>query len=270
MNDTATPATTDNRQLRLGLMLAAWLSLAAGLFMGLLALAGPVAVWLGLTNFQMGFGLLQIVNAWANWVAGITLLLAIAIFFAARARNIGSGQRLAGLALVGTIIAGLSWYVPETFRPPEGTPPIHDIATDPDDPLDYIAIASLRAEAPNNMDYGIMANDDAMTPENHRRLQREAYPDIVPQRFDASVGEVYERALAAAESLGWEIVSADPGAARIEATDTTFWFRFKDDVVIEITPDGNGAVLNARSLSRVGRSDVGKNAARLREFFALL
>ena len=270
MNDTDSIASGDNRQLRLGLMVAAWVGLAAGLILGLLALAGPLAVWLGLANFQLGFGLLRIVNTWADWITGLTLVLAIAIFTIARLRDIEKGPQLAGLALVGTIIAGLSWYIPETFRPPAGTPAIHDIATDPDDPLQYIAIAPLRAGAPNNMDYGIMANDPEMTPEEHRRLQREAYPDIVPQRFDEPVSEVYARALAAAESLGWEIVSADPEAARIEATDTTFWFRFKDDVVIEIMPDGNGSVLQARSLSRVGRSDVGKNAARLREFFALL
>jgi len=270
MNDTGSTVSEDNRQLRLGLMVLAWAGLAAGLLMGLLALAGPIAVWLGLANFQMGFGLLQIVNAWADLIAGITVVLAIAIFAVARLRNIEAGPQLAGLALVGTLVAGLSWYVPETFRPPAGTPPIHDIATDPDDPLQYVGIAPLRAGAPNNMEYGVMANDPDMTPERHRQLQREAYPDIVPQRFDEPVADVYARALAAAEEMGWEIVSADAAAARIEATDTTFWFRFKDDVVIEITPDGNGSVLQARSLSRVGRSDVGKNASRLREFFALL
>jgi uncharacterized protein (DUF1499 family) len=72
------------------------------------------------------------------------------------------------------------------------------------------------------------------------------------------------------ETLGWELVAAVPEEGRIEATDTTFWFRFKDDVVIYITREGNEAVLNARSLSRVGGGDLGKNAGRLREFFALL
>ena len=77
-------------------------------------------------------------------------------------------------------------------------------------------------------------------------------------------------ALAAANNLGWEIVATEPAEGRIEATDTTFWFRFKDDIVIRIRPDGTGTILDARSVSRVGRSDVGKNAARLRMFFAEL
>jgi uncharacterized protein (DUF1499 family) len=71
--------------------------------------------------------------------------------------------------------------------------------------------------------------------------------------------------------MGWELVDSDPGTGRIEATDTTFWFRFKDDVVIQVGRNSAGETeLQARSLSRVGRSDVGKNAERLREFFALM
>jgi len=262
-------AGTSEQGLKFTLTIAAVICLLAGLAMGLLAIAGPFAVWLGMADFRMGFGLLQTVNGWADWIAILSVLVGIGIIALGKAKSLQQAGKLGGIALAGAAVAALSWYIPETFRPPEGTPAIHDIATNPDDPLQYIAIAPLRADAANNMEYGVMAGTE-MTPAEHRRLQREAYPDIVPQRFEAPVGEVYERALSAAESLGWEIVDADPQAARIEATDTTFWFRFKDDVVIEITEDGNGSVLNARSLSRVGRSDVGKNSARLREFFALL
>ncbi len=265
MSDSATAGDQASRNLMV--TLAAFASLVAGLGLGLLALAGPLATWMGMADFRMGFGLLQIVNAWADWIAGIALLVTIGVFVVSKSKQLANGGMLTSVAFCGAIAAGLAWYIPETFRPPEGTPAIHDIATNPDAPLEYITIAPLRADAANNMDYGVMPG---MEPEEHKRLQREAYPDIVPQEFSESVDEVFDRALAAAESLGWEIHSADAQSGRIEATDTTFWFRFKDDVVIEITPTVNGSVLNARSLSRVGRSDVGKNAARLREFFALL
>jgi uncharacterized protein (DUF1499 family) len=109
-----------------------------------------------------------------------------------------------------------------------------------------------------------------MTAEKLTAFQQSAYPDIVPQRFSVSVDEVFASALSAAEALGWELVDSDLAEGRIEATDTTFWFRFKDDIVIYITREGSETVLNARSLSRVGISDVGKNAERLRAFFALL
>ena len=48
-----------------------------------------------------------------------------------------------------------------------------------------------------------------------------------------------------------------------EATDTTFWFGFKDDVVVRITPAGSGSRIDVRSVSRVGNSDVGTNAKRI-------
>ena len=68
--------------------------------------------------------------------------------------------------------------------------------------------------------------------------------------------------------MGWEIVAAVPEEGRLEATDTTAWFGFKDDIVIRITPEGEGSRLDIRSMSRVGKSDIGKNAERIRAFLA--
>jgi len=65
---------------------------------------------------------------------------------------------------------------------------------------------------------------------------------------------------------GWDLVSADSSAGRIEATATTAWFGFKDDVVVRIRSEGTGSRVDVRSLSRVGGSDVGTNARRIREF----
>jgi uncharacterized protein (DUF1499 family) len=240
----------------------------AGLGVGLLTLAGPLAIWTGLGDFRLAFSLLQIAVPWAGWIALLCLLAAAVAFVLGRQRE-NAGVRLPALALLAALCAGLAWYVPQTFRPPEGTPAIHDIATDPDNPLEFVAIAPLRADAPNNLDYGVMPGVESV--QEHIDIQREAYPDIVPQPFPQSADAVFEAALRAVNSLGWEVVASDPRTRRIEATDTTFWFRFKDDVVIEVneTPAG-GAVVQARSVSRVGRGDVGKNAARLREFFARL
>jgi uncharacterized protein (DUF1499 family) len=109
-----------------------------------------------------------------------------------------------------------------------------------------------------------------MTPERLSQLTAEAYPDLVSQYYAASVDEVFDRTLAAVDRLGWELVSATRTAGRIEATDTTLWFRFKDDIVIIIEAQGNQTLVNARSVSRVGTGDVGANAIRLRAFFALL
>jgi uncharacterized protein (DUF1499 family) len=68
--------------------------------------------------------------------------------------------------------------------------------------------------------------------------------------------------------MGWEIVAAEAAEGRIEATETTAWWGFKDDVVIRIAPEGTGSRLDIRSMSRVGKSDLGKNADRIRAFLA--
>jgi uncharacterized protein (DUF1499 family) len=66
--------------------------------------------------------------------------------------------------------------------------------------------------------------------------------------------------------MGWQIIDSDRGQGRIEASATTFWFGFVDDVVIRITPVGPGSRVDVRSESRVGKSDIGANAQRIRIF----
>ena len=74
-----------------------------------------------------------------------------------------------------------------------------------------------------------------------------------------------------AQEMGWEIVDADNAEGRVEATDTTKWFGFKDDVVVRmIKRYGHSTVLDVRSKSRVGRSDIGVNANRIRDFITRL
>jgi uncharacterized protein (DUF1499 family) len=81
---------------------------------------------------------------------------------------------------------------------------------------------------------------------------------------------MYYRAYSAAIDMGWSVVAASPEEGLIEATATTFWFRLKEDVVIRIRAEGGRTRVDARSLSRVGGSDDGSNAKRLRRFFETL
>jgi len=97
--------------------------------------------------------------------------------------------------------------------------------------------------------------------------QRSAYPDIQTLLLNMSAPQAFEQALSAARAMGWQIVAAVPQEGRIEATDTTFWFGFKDDIVVRVTAvDERRSLVDVRSVSRVGRSDVGKNAARIRAY----
>jgi uncharacterized protein (DUF1499 family) len=164
---------------------------------------------------------------------------------------------LAGI-LIGLLTASIPW---SWLRTVKQVPHIHDITTDTENPPTFVAVLPLRKDATNPAEYG--GRDIAAQ-------QRKGYPDIVPLRLTAPPDRVFEQALQAAREMGWEIVEAVPGNRRIEATDTTFWFGFKDDVVIRITPEPDGSRVDVRSLSRVGSSDVGTNAKRIRAYLRML
>ena len=107
-----------------------------------------------------------------------------------------------------------------------------------------------------------------LTYESHfAELQQIGYPDLRPLELALQPKAAFARAAEIARDYGWEITALDEAAGRIEAVATTSWFGFKDDVVIRITPAGAGSRVDMRSRSRVGRSDVGANAARIRQFF---
>ena len=140
-------------------------------------------------------------------------------------------------------------------------PPIHDISTDLVAPPAFVAILPLRRDAPNPATYG--------GPEIAAQ-QRAAYPDLTSLVLARPTDRVFAQALDVIDCMGWELVDASMPEWRIEATDTTFWFGFKDDVVIRILPSNGGSRIDARSVSRVGRSDVGSNAERIHAFLDAL
>jgi uncharacterized protein (DUF1499 family) len=143
----------------------------------------------------------------------------------------------------------------------QGVPRIHDITTDTFDPPAFVSLLPERQKAPNGADYG---------GPSVAALQQQGYPDIKSVVVKTPPAETVQRALDAARSLGWEVVATDTPSGRIEAIDTTFWFGFKDDVVIRVRPEGTGSRVDMRSVSRVGLSDLGANAARVRKFLAKL
>lgn len=90
-------------------------------------------------------------------------------------------------------------------------------------------------------------------------------PGIGGRGFLPAVAGVVLGALAFGVPGNWYRIAKAEG--RIEATATTRWFGFKDDVVIRIVPSAvNGSRVDIRSVSRVGLSDVGTNARRIRTF----
>lgn len=263
---------SNDNQSTLGSFLKAAAALAglAGLGLALLALAAPLGVWLGMWDFRQGFSMLRSAQPFVMWITiGCAVITALLLALGRRA-HLHNAAALIKIAGVATVAAAIAWYIPQSYLPGSGVtiPPIHDISTDIENPPAFVDVLPLRGTNSNPTVYG--TGNPQMTPDVHAQRQREAYPDVVTQVFSEPADEVFARALAAVDTLGWDLVAQVPEEGRIEATDTTFWFRFKDDIVIRIAETPEGTVLDARSTSRVGMSDVGKNAARLRAFFAEL
>src|SRR4029077_12108690 len=194
---------------------------------------------------------------WAAYGVIATLLVAVVAIIIGLRR--GTGIALPVLALV--IVAAAFALPAVKLRQAMRVPAIHDITTDTDHPPSFVSAVPLRAGAANPVEYG--------GPEIAAK-QLKGYPELQPLSLASPPGQVFDKALATARAMGWEIIASDPSSGRIEATDTTFFFGFKDDVVIRVAAAPNGSRVDVRSLSRVGVSDVGTNAARISKYLAAL
>jgi uncharacterized protein (DUF1499 family) len=218
-----------------------------------IALAGLGSRW-GLWPFRTGFALLR----WGGYAALAGAALSVAGALVDRpwqGRSLAVAGALAVLAIA-TVAVPWSWR-----RTASRVPAIHDITTDTERPPEFAALRELRPGARNPVEYG--------GPEVAAK-QRAAYPDLAPAMLPVPPLQALTRATSVAQSLGWEVVAVDTTAGLLEATDRTLWFGFYDDVVVRVTPAAGGSRVDARSLSRVGGSDVGTNAKRLRRFLAAL
>jgi uncharacterized protein (DUF1499 family) len=161
---------------------------------------------------------------------------------------------------IAVLCAAVAIFMPlSMMNKAKSVPPIHDITTDLVNPPRFMAILALRDDAPNPAAY---------QGEEIASQQREAYPELETQKYPQTTEQVFDAALATVKSMGLEVVTSDKSLGLIEAYDTTTWFGFVDDVVIRIQNSEQMTILDARSKSRVGMSDIGKNAERLNTLIA--
>jgi Protein of unknown function (DUF1499) len=175
-------------------------------------------------------------------------------------KGLGPGLRglLLGLAILVIPIIG-AWKL-VTY------PQLTDISTDLDDPPAFVLAL---ADRPADSAPIVPPDDEAI------EQQRDAYPDIVPRLYPVGTARVFDDALTIAEGSGWRILGStrpeEPeNVGRIEAVATTMLFGFREDLVIRIVPDGEGALVDMRSTSRNGAHDLGANAENIRAFFVAL
>jgi hypothetical protein len=205
-------------------------------------------------------GLLEIVPALATFgaalvFAGLAILLAFAAFIVIWRQGLsGLGRALLGLFLGLALLAYPAFLGTRALR----LPPISDITTDTANPPRFDVLARLRPRGRTDYPGPAVA-----------ALQHTAYPDIVPLELDVPTKAAYDAALALVTKRKWYIGDArSPTLARrdgvIEAVARTPIMGFRDDVVIRVTPVGQGTRVDMRSASRFGNHDLGANASRIR------
>jgi uncharacterized protein (DUF1499 family) len=240
-----------------------WAEIVAYIGAGLAILAlivlavGPLGWRLGWWHFRFAFFWLMPGAGYGALAAAVVSILALAFGWS------HLGSRGIALAALGIIVGAVVAYMPWQYNRLRGiVPPIHDITTDTDNPPAFVAALKLRPADANTVKY----EGAELAGKQHA-----AYPDIAPVKMSAAPADAFKRALDTAKSMpGWTVVDEDLASGRIEANETSRWFRFTDDVVIRVAPDGAGSRIDVRSVSRVGRSDFGVNAGRIRAYTAAL
>jgi uncharacterized protein (DUF1499 family)/heme exporter protein D len=228
--------------------------IAAAAAFAMMVSAGP-GTRFGLWPWQLGFGMMK----WGFYVglaAGVSALSLLIVLVVPRLRSRTWMPVTAEVLALAAIAPPLM-----LLAAAKSVPRIHDISTDMAEPPAFVSLMEARKQAPNGFAYG--------GPEIAAEQQK-GYPDLKPLLVKQPPREAVQRAIDAARALGWEIVASDAAAGRVEATDTTAWFGFKDDIVVRVRPEGGGSRIDVRSVSRVGLSDLGANAKRIRAFLARL
>ena len=228
----------------------------------LAALIAAIGSGQGAWHFRTGFAVLQ----YALYAAALGAVLAIAGLVTSRG---GGMHRLTWRNILALAVGlGFVLFLGSQIATARSVPAIHDITTNLDDIPKFYRLVVRSDNMANIPDMG--RRDLAALPprERWKAVHREAYGDLATVRVPWTVAETVRRSETLASERGWDIVTADAELGILEAVDTSTFFRFKDNVLVRVrrAPDGTGSLVDMRSISRVGASDVGVNAKRVRGF----
>ncbi len=220
----------------------------------LAALGFPIAVIgyrLSLFPFPTSFQILT----YTVYLSLVVFFLSLVMSFVKRsepvlAKSAGIAAMIALLPLIG---------LGSQLFSARSVPEIHNISTDTVNPPAFDKVVALRSEYNNPLEYDVTKLAE---------IQSKAYPNVKTLMTDLSVAEAHAKAETVVKSMGLELVNSDAEAGIIEATETTTIWGFKDDIVVRIAEKGGETAVDLRSVSRIGRSDLGANAKRIEKFLA--
>ena len=245
--------------IRLGIILVS----CGALIAAAVIFAGGPGTRFGLWEYGTGFTMMRTATPFAMFFT-----VASAIAFVIAMIKVRGLALFAGLAV---IVGAAGIYGPMTMRAKVAANPfIHDITTDFENPPQIIAAAALPRKNPPQYVGGNPA-PRAKAGVSIADAQRAAFPDIVPVVTDADPEVAISAARRVLADMKLAVLAEGPLEApdglRIEAVHTSFWYGFKDDFIVRISPLADGGTrIDVRSKSRIGLSDIGANAARIRDF----
>ena len=245
-----------------------------------LVLAILLVLWFAIAMFGAKWGLIDKLAAFGTMTVGIgataamvvaaVAIVALIVALTVKPRK-GWLQALVALAIPLAVLAGFN-----QLRATAGSVPfIYDITTDTADaPQFSAAIAEAREKSGANplMDFGKplgeyekWASNADLADVTSAQLIADGYPglDLDTLVTDRSPADALEAVKAAMEMRGFENVTVDAAAGRVEGTSVVFWYGFEDDVVARVRETDNGTEVDFRSTSRLGTSDLGVNAQRI-------
>lgn len=225
-----------------------------------IGLAAAFGTRLGFWSYQLG---LFTLFPWCVGIGALTFLAGAIWVLWAMIANDSSGARYGLIGLVGAAVVLIN---PVTdFWEHRGLPTVSDVSTDTADPPPFVSLLTQRQGAETKPGYA--GNETEMfdgKSSTMSLLQHKYYGDIHSAAILISPERLFKRAVAAAYDMGWNVVAIVPDEGRIEATDTTFFFGFTDDIVIRVKPAGMGAKLDIRSKARAKKGDDGRNVKHVR------
>ncbi|MBP19246.1 MAG: DUF1499 domain-containing protein [Pseudomonadales bacterium] len=227
---------------------------SAGLSVFLLV-SGPMGYKTGITALIPSLMSLLVAVA----AAMLVFLASVILVIVAIKGDLVKDRNLILIAMVICVVPIVA-MLPQILKA-RSVPPIHDISTDTRSPPQFDAVIALREDAANSLDYQYEGSVAKLAEETLG-----AYPELKPLQTPLSVAEAVERSVEVLTNQGLEIVNSNNESGIVEATATTFWFGFKDDLVVRVVSDGSGSKIDVRSVSRVGQSDIGANAERIARF----
>lgn len=241
------------------------------LYFVIAALGTKIGLWswqMGLLTLTAGGGVLLL------GITGVAALLSLILGFVKKPRR----KFVIGAAILGLLVPGIMFVSLASTGGTAAANPIHDVATDTATPPAFSAeTMAARAESEANplSDYQTPLRDIEMysqsAPElaikSHAQIINDTYAELSPLPLGgASKSDAVAAVAAAMGQMGFTDITSDAETGRVEGVAETFWFGFQDDVVARI----GDQEIDFRSVSRVGQSDLGANAARIAELRELV